>query len=259
MTDLDRLLGVALEAVALGTDLLRSSTPGAVLPKGDRDMASELDIAVERRVRGFLGERTPEIGLIGEEEGAVEGTSGLTWALDPIDGTINFLHGLPLCGISLGLVGDGTSLLGVIDLPFLDTRYAAAAGLGASCNDQPLAASRCARLDEALVAIGDFAVGPDAAARNERRFALTAALVPHVQRLRLIGSAATDLAWVGAGLLDACVLHGNNPWDTAGGVAIAREAGAVVLALDGSQHTVDSVGTVAVAEPLADALMALIT
>jgi myo-inositol-1(or 4)-monophosphatase len=258
VTDLDRLLGIATEAVALGADLLRTGMPGAVLPKGDRDMASELDIAIERLIRGFLAEQTPQIGLIGEEEGEVAGSSGLTWALDPIDGTVNFLHGVPLCGVSLGLIGDSTSLLGVVDLPLLGTRYTAADGLGAWCNDQPIRASRCDRLDQALVAIGDYAVGPGAAAKNAQRLAITASLAERVQRLRLLGSAVTDLAWVAAGRLDACVLNGNNPWDTAAGVAIAREAGAVVLALDGSPHTATSVGTVAVAEPLADDLLAVI-
>ena len=232
-----------------------------MLPKGDRDMASELDIAIERLVGGFLAEQTPQIGLIGEEEGEVAGTSGLTWALDPIDGTVNFLHGVPLCGVSLGLIGDSTSLLGVVDLPFLGTRYTAADGLGAWCNDLsrsgPAGATGSARRP---VAIGDYAVGPGAAATNARRLAVTASLAERAQRLRLLGSAVTDLAWVAAGRLDACVLNGNNPWDTAAGVAIARGAGACRTRsrrLAAHRH-VGRDGDVAVAEPLAGDLLAVI-
>jgi hypothetical protein len=116
------LLPVAVDAVALASDLVRTRMPGLLTAKGDRDMSTEVDYAVERAVRDFLHDKTPDIAFLGEEEGAT-GAPGaeLLWALDPIDGTANFVHGIPLCGISLGLVHRNRPVVGVIDLPFPTT------------------------------------------------------------------------------------------------------------------------------------------
>lgn len=258
LRDLVELLSVADAAVTQASSIVRTQAPGVITAKGDRDMVSEVDLTVERAVRSFLAERTPEIGFLGEEESEVDGSSDLLWVLDPVDGTANFVRQLPLCAVSLGLVSEDTSVLGVIDMPFLGTRYTAAKGLGARCNDQPISGSRCNRLEDAIVAIGDYAVGAGAAAKNATRLAFTHALVPNIQRVRMFGTAATDLAWVAGGNLDASAIFSNNPWDTSAGVLIAREAGVSVLDIDGSQHTIHSTGTVAVAKPLADDLLALI-
>lgn len=118
--------------------------------------------------------------------------------------------------------------------------------------------SRCTDMEDALVAIGDYAVGPDAEARNKPRLALTELLALRVQRVRLFGTAVTDLAWTAEGSVDAVVLFGNKPWDTAAGALIAREAGMAVMDLDGSTHTVNSRGVIAVAEPLLPSLLALV-
>jgi myo-inositol-1(or 4)-monophosphatase len=82
---------------------MRTLKPGVLTGKGDRDMASEVDFAIERKLRAFLAARTPEIGFLGEEEGTTGNGDELTWSLDPVDGTVNFVHGSPLCAISLGL------------------------------------------------------------------------------------------------------------------------------------------------------------
>jgi myo-inositol-1(or 4)-monophosphatase len=160
--------------------------------------------------------------------------------------------------VSLGLVAGDRSILGVIEMPFLGKRYAAADGLGATCNGQPIHGSTCSSLSDALIAIGDYAVGTSASDRNRVRLALTTLLAANVQRVRMLGTAATDLAWVAEGNLDASVMFTNKPWDTSAGVLIAREAGVQVLDVDGSQHTFNSTGTVAVAAPLAAELLSLI-
>lgn len=259
MTDLLRLLAVATEAVELARTIALSRQPGVITAKGDRDMASEVDYAVEQALRKFLADSTPEVGFLGEEEGRSAGRSDeLLWVLDPIDGTVNFVHGLPLTAISLGLVAGDESLVGVIDMPFLGTIYTGAKGVGARCNGQPIRGSECSQLSDALVAIGDYAVGDQAEAKNATRLALTGLLATNVQRIRMLGTAATDLAWVAHGNLDASIMFNNKPWDTSAGVLIAREAGVQVLDVDGSQHTVSSVGTVAVAAPLAEDLLMLI-
>jgi myo-inositol-1(or 4)-monophosphatase len=259
VTDLLRLLAVATEAVALARDIVLSRKPGVVTAKGDRDMASEVDYAVEQALRKFLADRTPEIGFLGEEEGRSAGRSDeLLWVLDPIDGTANFVRGIPLSAISLGLVAGDTSLIGVIDMPFLGMLYTGAQGFGAECNGQPIQGSQCSRLGDAIIAIGDYAVGDNASTKNSVRLALTALLAANIQRVRMLGTAATDLAWVAHGKLDGSVMFNNKPWDTSAGVLIAREAGVLVLDVDGSQHTFNSSGTVAIAAPLADDLLAIV-
>lgn len=259
MIDLSALLTTANEAVTTAGTIIRSRQPGVLTAKGDRDMASEVDFAVEQALREFLAKATPDIGFLGEEEGRTAGSSDeLLWVLDPVDGTVNFVHGMPMVAVSLGLVAGDRSILGVIDMPFLDKRYAAADGLGATRNGQAIRGSACGNLNDALVAIGDYAVGTGAEERNQVRLAMTTLLVASVQRIRMIGTAATDLAWVAEGNLDASVMFTNKPWDTSAGVLIAREAGVQVLDVDGSQHTFNSAGTVAVAAPLAAELMDLI-
>lgn len=254
----DALLPYALEAVAIAGELVRSRMPGPVFAKGDRDMATELDFAVERAVRAHLRERTPDIAVLGEEEG-VSGESGseLLWALDPIDGTANLLHGMPLTGVSLGLLRHDRPVLGVIDLPFLGTRYQAVEHAGAYAAGRRMTVSRTRHLRDAVVAVGDYAVGAQAEEKNRLRLALSARLAGRVQRVRMLGSAAVDLAWVADGKLDASMTMSNQPWDTAAGVIIAREAGAVVIDLDGSDHTASSAATIAVAPGLAEELLAL--
>jgi myo-inositol-1(or 4)-monophosphatase len=253
------LLPVALEAIVLAGELIRDRSPGALTAKGDRDMATELDFAVERAVRTHLRERTPGIAVLGEEEGVTGDAGGeLLWALDPIDGTANLVHGIPLTGVSLGLIRGGRPVLGVIDLPFLGTRYQAVEHAGAYAGRRRMAASRTSSLRDAVVAVGDYAVGAGAEEKNRLRLALSASLAGRVQRVRMFGSAAIDLAWLADGRLDASMTMSNKPWDTAAGVIIAREAGAVVIDQDGSDHTTASASTIAVTPGVAEELLALV-
>jgi myo-inositol-1(or 4)-monophosphatase len=254
------LLPVALEAAEIASDLVRTRVPGLLTAKGDRDMASEVDYAVERAVRDYLKERTPNIAILGEEEGITGDTSSdLLWAIDPVDGTANFVRSIPLCGFSLGLIERGRPVVGVIDLPFLGTRYHAAQHTGAYVGDRRIQASMTTDLKDAIVAIGDYAVGEDAEAKNRIRIALTERLAANVQRVRMLGSAAIDLAWVAEGKLDASITLSNKPWDTAAGVIIAREAGAQVTDQDGTDHTFTSTATIATAPAVAMEVAALIS
>lgn len=250
-------LSVALRAVAVGADVVTSRAPGQVALKGDRDMASEVDFEVERTLRAFLCEETPKVGFLGEEDGGEGADSEWIWTLDPVDGTANFIHGVPLCAVSLALVRRGTPVVGVVSLPMLGHTYSAAQGQGAYRNGRPIRASGTDQLTDAIVAIGDYAVGPLAPGKNARRFALTQLLVQRVQRIRMLGSAAIDLVWVAEGLLDACVALSNKPWDVNAGVIIAREAGAAVIDLAGRSHTAASTATIAVAPGIADGLVEL--
>lgn len=253
------LLPVALRAAEIASDLVRTRVPGLLTAKGDRDMASEVDYAVERAVRDHLKQRTPDIAILGEEEGITGDTTGeLMWAIDPVDGTANFVRGMPLCGFSLGLIEKGRPVVGVIDLPFLGTRYHAAQHTGSYLGDRRIQASMTTDLKDAIVAVGDYAVGEGAEAKNRQRIALTERLAATVQRVRMLGSAAIDLAWVAEGKLDASITLSNKPWDTAAGVVIAREAGAKVTDQDGINHSLTSAATVAMTPALIGAISLLI-
>ncbi|MFY1598365.1 inositol monophosphatase family protein [Micromonospora sp. WMMD737] len=257
MSDYGPLLPVAIEAVARAAEDMRRKPPGALTAKGDRDMASALDYEIERSVREMLRVATPDIGFLGEEDG-ISGSGELQWVLDPIDGTANFVRGIPLCAVSLGLLHHGEAVLGVIELPFLGNRYAAAQGDGATVDGKPIRVSQTSRLSEAIVAIGDYAVGEGAAAKNRLRLALTARLAESAQRIRMTGTAALDLAWLAEGRLDASITLSNHPWDMTAGVAIAREAGAQVVGEDGSRHAAKSSVTVGVAPTLLDSTLGLL-
>jgi myo-inositol-1(or 4)-monophosphatase len=257
VTDLHHYLAIAHQALDIAAPMLRQATPGHETVKDERDYATETDYAVERRLRRFLIEAAPHIGFLGEEEGWT-GDRDRYWVLDPIDGTANFTHRLPLCAISLALIDGDHPMVGAVDLPYLAARYGAVRRAGAVCNGHPISASRTSSLGRALVAIGDYATGHDSAAKNAQRLALTAALAANAERLRMLGTAATDLVWVAHGRLDASVTLSNKPWDTAAGALIASEAGARVLDLDGSPHTTGSRATIATAPDLAGPLLALL-
>ncbi|WBB63665.1 inositol monophosphatase [Streptomyces sp. WMMC500] len=258
MTDLADLLKIADGAVELAKSIIVSRDPGEITAKGDRDMASEVDFAVEAAVRDHLARMTPDITFLGEEEGKSPKAGRLMWALDPVDGTANFVRGIPLCCVSLGLFDGKRCVLGVVDLPFMDARYHAREGGGAYCGSRRIRASGTSDLSAAIVSLGDYAVGADALVRNEQRLALTGRLAGRVQRVRMWGTAALDLVWVAEGRTDACVILSNNPWDTSAGVVIAREAGARVVSASGSAHDIDSGETIAVTPGLLHQIIPLV-
>lgn len=258
MTDPGSLLPIAVEAVARGAAIVRDRAPGARTAKGERDFATEVDHAVERHVRQFLADVTPDVGLVGEEDGG-RATAGLWWALDPVDGTVNFAHGSPLCAVSLGLVAGDRPVLGAIELPLLGARYSAADGHGAQRDGAPIRTSPATQLADAVVAIGDYAVGHGADEANRDRLEVTARLAARVLRVRMLGSAAIDLVWLAEGRLHASVTLCNLPWDMAAGVVIAREAGAAVTDRRGRPHTTRSAETVAVSPGLVGPVLELLT
>jgi myo-inositol-1(or 4)-monophosphatase len=254
-SDGPQLLVIAKQVTGLASDLVRSKSPYMLTSKGDRDLTSDVDIAVEKFVRSFLHEHTPGLGFLGEEGGGTDQTDGLRWVLDPIDGTINFIHGLPLCAVSLSLLKDDSAIVGVIDMPFLETQYYALINRGAYVKNQRLHVSTTHTLNAALVSIDQYTFGAGSEYINLMRRRLVEYLVPRVQRVRMLGASSIDLAWTAHGRLDACIMLGNKPWDTSAGVLIAREAGARVLDLHGANHAMNSSATIAVTPSLEHELM----
>lgn len=188
------------------------------------DLVTEFDRAAENFIRERLSSQRPQDGIVGEEGLDVPNTSGLTWIIDPIDGTTNFVFGLPAWGCSVAVTQGNTILAGAVHLPVLRETYSAASGRGASINGAELISSQSTSLQTALVATG-FAYNSQ---RRSQQGALVAKLLPQVRDIRRSGSAAYDLCCVAAGRVDAYYEHGLSIWDIAAGVLIAREAGATV-------------------------------
>jgi len=250
-----KALLAAEHAVDAGADILRAGRLhiGALIAKGDRDFATSVDLRIETAIKDALTRATPDIPFLGEEGGG-DTSAHLRWVLDPIDGTINFARDLPLCTISLSLVAAGQPVLGIVDAPLLRERYVAKAGAGAYLNGAPMAVCEVAGLHEAIVGVADFKVGRGSAAENRVHLNTLRSLAPRCLRVRMLGSAALDLAWLAAGRLNATVMLSNLPWDVSAGLLLVREAGGAVYDLDGSTHddtsryTLASIGSLV--EPL---------
>lgn len=257
--DLTELLQVALRAMDIAVATMTRSRPARVIAKGHRDMVSDIDLAVQDAVSEFLAEETPNIAFVSEERQRDESElPGAAWTLDPIDGTANFLRDIPLCGISLALIEDSQPMLGVIDLPYLSTRYQALHDHGAHVGSRRLHVSDVTELSSAIVALGDYRVDPAEEYKNQLQFRLAEHLAHTTLRVRMLGSAAADLAWLADGHVDISITLLNNSWDMAAGVVIAREAGAIVMDLDGKPYSSESAATLATTPHLRRALLDLV-
>ena len=259
-TDLADLAVIAETAAQLGRTLLHSSHLTDIRHKSDRDTVTNVDLTIEREIRTYLARATPHIGFYSEEHNGTTplDITGPVWTLDPIDGTANYTHGLPLCAVSLALIHHGQPTVAVIDAPFLDLRYTATHGHGAYANGHRIHVSTTTNLADAIVAIGDYAVGPGAAEKNTRRLNLTATLAQHVERIRMFGTAALDLAWLAQGRIDAAIMLSNKPWDTAAGTLIAKEAGAHITDAHNNPHTPHSKETISTTPGITQPLHELI-
>lgn len=216
---------VAGEAAALAAGL-RLKAIGEVRTKSSRtDVVTAADTACERLIRDRLAELRPGEPVLGEEAGlSGVDTGGPCWVVDPIDGTVNYLYGLPWYAVSVAVIEGGRALAGAVVEPASGRVWSARAGGGATVDGQPLRVSGADRLDLTLVATG-FSYLP---ARRARQGALASALLGRVRDIRRLGSAALDLCGVAAGWVDGYYEHFINPWDWAAGALIAEEAGAVV-------------------------------
>lgn len=270
---LDRYLDIARAAITLASQTLTDAHgPHRITDKTDRNLVTDTDVHIQQAVYDHLTAATPGAVFLGEEQTRTPTTGAglraistaeftdaeLAWVLDPIDGTSNYVHGIPLHAISLALAHFGTPIVAVTHIPALDSTYHATLGGGAFHNNQPIHARDTSDLRHAIVSIGDYATGKDATTKNQRRLAITNALIPAVERIRMFGAATIDLAFVAAGRTDAAIIDGNNPWDTAAGVLLVREAGATVTDLAGNPHTATATSTLATTTTIAAPLTALI-
>lgn len=214
--------------------LRREGVEVAATKSSPIDIVTEADRATEVLIRTRLAELRPDDGFLGEESGAGTGTSGLTWIVDPIDGTVNYLYDLPNWSVSVAVVegepdpATWTALAGVVDAPILGERYSASAGGGAFLGTRPLRVREAVPLNRALIATGFHYT--EAIRGNQARVAQP--MLARVRDLRRAGGAAIDLAYVAAGRIDGYYEQGLKPWDQAAGALLVREAGGTVRGLD---------------------------
>ena len=245
VSEADALLEVAIDAARTAGALLRARVHhGAEQRVGSKstptDLVSEADLASERAIRELLAERRPRDGFVGEEGGHVEGTSGLSWVVDPLDGTVNFVFGIPQWCVSVAVRDAHGTVAGAIYDPNREELFTAARGArpalsspsGTIALGAASARPRAGDLATAMVATG---LAYDARVRAAQG-AVLAKLVGRVRDIRRFGSAALDLAWTAAGRYDAYFERSVKQWDIAAGVLLCEAVGLRVAELPERPH-----------------------
>ena len=231
------MLAFASEIARQAGQLLKEGLdrPHEVRYKGAIDLVTEMDVAAEDLILAAIRQQYPDHAVLAEESGAsAPQASGYRWVVDPLDGTTNYAHGLPIFCVSIGLEKDGEPVLGVIYAPMLDELYAAQAGGGATRNGKRLAVSGVEALDRSLLVTG-FPYDVQIKATNLAHFG---AFIHEVQAVRRLGSAALDLAWVAAGRFEGFWEPRLAPWDLCAGSVLVREAGGRVTGYDGGPFSI---------------------
>jgi myo-inositol-1(or 4)-monophosphatase len=226
---LDLARDIAVRAAEFALDARRAGVSVAATKSTPTDVVTAADRDTEALIRSFILDARPDDGIVGEEDAEHIGTSGIDWVVDPIDGTVNFLYGIPAWAVSIAVVegaggGDvgGTTLAGVVINPVTGELFEASAGGGARLAGRELAVNTDVPLASALIGTG-FSY---AAERRHEQAAVLLELITKVRDIRRIGSAALDLCALAAGRLDGYYERGLNAWDHSAGALVAREAGA---------------------------------
>jgi myo-inositol-1(or 4)-monophosphatase len=230
--DAQELLRLAVELAEGAAAVVRAgrSDALAVAAKStDTDLVTQVDRATEQWLVREIAARRPHDSVLGEESGGSAGTSAVRWLVDPIDGTVNFVLGIPHYAVSVAAEVDGEVVAGAVVNPVSGERFSARLGGGAHLGNERLAGPRDVPLSRAVVATG-FGYAPDL-----RRAQASAALplLAHIGDLRRLGAASLELCYLAAGRVDAYFEAALNPWDHAAGGLIAREAGCQVSGLHG--------------------------
>jgi myo-inositol-1(or 4)-monophosphatase len=229
MNDLD----IAIEAARTGGAIVAAGFGQGIVAeyKAKFDPVTAIDKASEQAVIDVIAKHRPGDAILAEESGGSQQT-GRQWIVDPLDGTVNFVHGVPQVSVSVALYDETGGVVGVVYDPLRDELFAAATGSGATLNGHPLSVSRTDILQKSVVATG-FPYDHDVYA--DELSIVVREVLRHINGLRRFGSAALDLAWVAAGRFDAYWELGIAPWDGAAGLILVREAGGTVTDPWGNQ------------------------
>jgi myo-inositol-1(or 4)-monophosphatase len=233
----DELLALAVAAAREAGELVaqrRADAPVEVsaTKSSPTDIVTASDTAAERLIRQRIEDARPDDGILGEEGGSATGNSGVRWIVDPIDGTVNYLYGIPAYAVSIAAECDGEVTVGVVHNPASGETWTALRGQGAWLGDRRLQVGGLGDPAYALVATG---FNYDVRTRT-RQAGQVARLLPLVRDIRRIGSAALDLCALATGRVDAYVEQGLKPWDYAAGGLVARQAGARVGGFGGASE-----------------------
>jgi len=243
MSELERR--VAIDAARAAGQLLHNARAGArqIAYKGaPTNLVTEMDARAEALVLDHLRRAFPADAVLAEESGARGGSSGRRWIIDPLDGTTNYAHGVPIYAVSIGLERAGEVVLGVVFDPNHNELFVAERGGGASLNGEPLAVSRAAILDESLLATGfPYAIRET----HDTNLPEYAAFSLRARGVRRMGSAVLYLAYVAAGRLDGYWELRLGPWDAAAGALLVEEAGGRISNLEGGPLDLDAPSIVA--------------
>lgn len=230
-------LAVCEQAARLGGEVLRSwQGKFSVREKGKHDMVTEADLASQQAIREFLTRHFPDHDFLGEEDGdaliALQSPAkAYRWIVDPLDGTANYVHGLPNYSVSIALEHEGEILCGVVFDPTSNECFAAAKGQGATLNGQRIEVSRCQLMDEAMIA----ASFPPHVQRDSLEIKRFVEVLVRSRSIRRFGSAALNLCYVATGRLDAYWATSVKVWDIAAGMLILQEASGIITSLEGGQ------------------------
>ena len=233
MSEANDLLELALSIGSSASEYLmkRPATFELVSKSTAIDIATQMDKGSEELIVSAILKSRPDDGIIAEEGSAKESKSGITWVIDPLDGTVNYLYGLPGWNVSIAAKNEHETLAGVVFAPTINSVWHASKGGGAFFNGHPIRCNDPIDLDRALIATGFAYDVEDRFTQVEQM----RALVPLIRDMRRNGAAAVDLCHVAMGALDAYFESGLKEWDLAAGALIATEAGAIVTLLKGRQ------------------------
>ncbi len=258
MSTPQELLKLAVTVATEAAELIVERRRGTITVADTKSTATDIVTAVDREseelIRARVLEARPDDSFLGEEGDDIDGTSGVRWVVDPIDGTVNYLYDIPTYAVSIAVEQDGVTVAGVVvDAPKGEV-FTATLGGGAFLDGKPIQVSDCTSLDRALVGTG-FGYDPD---RRLVQAEVVQQLIAKVRDIRRIGVGAIDLCYVGCGRLDAVYERGLNPWDYGAGALVASEAGARVGGLNGAPVSPEMsiAATPAVFDALHDALAA---
>lgn len=239
---------VALRAARAGADVVAAGyySHHETELKGEVNPVTEVDRDSETAIRHVIAGHFPSDAILGEEEGGPSWDEGRVWIVDPLDGTVNFVHRIPHIAVSVALWDQGKPLLGVIIDVLRNDEYVAIAGEGATVNESPIRVSETPLLENALVATG---FPYDRRQHAGAYLSVVEAVMLRSRGTRRIGSAALDLAWVADGRFDAYWEHGGDhgvqPWDLAAGVLLVTEAGGTVTDHVGAENRLTTPAVVA--------------
>jgi myo-inositol-1(or 4)-monophosphatase len=254
----DLLKNTLLRAIHAGADLLRHYFEGTfeIQSKDSlNNLVTEVDKKAEEAIIDVIRAEFPEHFILSEEAGEMSTGSEYKWIIDPIDGTVNFAHGIPICCISIGLEHNGVMMLGAVFNPFMNELFFAERGKGAFLNNRPLKVSNNNQMESACLVTGfpyrwvEVHMDPISVFERFIRMGLP---------VRRLGSAAIDLCWVAAGRFDGFWEYNLNPWDIAAGYLIIEEAGGRISNFNGDPYSVYDKQTLATNGKIHEAMLKII-